>query len=389
MNPDNGARLARSFRQYQPLSGCRQSKLPRRPTGCGERLNARSRPIFGPWHLGIRRDARRRAVIATGSGHILDCRMRSLHHYSESTDVPVGNFDNDGQGPDAENLYADQPDPNAVTDRSRLGCGNAYPAPFEGRRRSFAAARPIFLRTSMLAGLIQSKTCQLIRRWQNHRLDFKAMPTRELTTTPGARSKEAPLVGVSAAWVVARGADAPAAPTPTPPYSPTRAKSFQLRRMHIPTGCSRRPTAATHLEASSTARHTAAMIMAARIEVFQQQLSRCCRHCHRRITAPWSVTNVIQSAKTAAFSTEGTGTMDRGQNVDALELRRPGSVAAILFGALHSHAAAGFTVTARVSVQQCAVGAAACGDVRHHKPLSTNDGPRETVPIRLRAESSF
>ena len=100
--------------------------------------------------------------------------------------------------------------------------------------------------------------------------------------------------------------------------------SLQLRRMNTPTGCSQRPTAATHLEASSAARHTAAMIMAARIEVFQQQLSRCCRHCHRRITAPSSVTNVIQSAKTAAFSTEkhsshipesGAGTDD---NMDAV-----------------------------------------------------------------------
>ena len=226
MNPDNGARLACSFRQYQPLSGHRQSKLPRRPTGCGKLLNARSRPIFGPWHLGIRRDARRRAVITTGSGQILGRRMRPLHHYGESSVVPVEDFNNDGQGPGTENLYADQLDPNAVTDRSRLGCGNAYPAPSEGRRRSFAAARPIFLRASILTGLIQSEICRPIRRRQDHRLDFKAMPTRELTTTPGPRSKEAPLVNVSAAWVVARGADAPATPTPTPPYSPTRAKYF-------------------------------------------------------------------------------------------------------------------------------------------------------------------
>ena len=94
-------------------------------------------------------------------------------------------------------------------------------------------------------------------------------------------------------------------------------------------------------------------------------------------------------SKTAAFNTGATRTIDRGQNADALELRRPRSVAAIIFGALHSHAAAGSTVTTRVSVQPCAVSAAACGDVRHHKPLSTNDGTRETVPIRLRAESSF
>ena len=75
--------------------------------------------------------------------------------------------------------------------------------------------------------------------------------------------------------------------------------------------------------------------------------------------------------------------------MDALELRRPRSVTAILFGALHPRAVAGFTVAACVSVQPCAVSAAACGDVRHHKPLSTNDGTRKTVPIRLRAKSSF
>ena len=77
--------------------------------------------------------------------------MRPLHHYSESTVVPVGNFDNDGQGPDAENLYADQPDPNAVTDQSRLGCQLASPMILWG-------PRPIFTSFEALLFQLNQKT---------------------------------------------------------------------------------------------------------------------------------------------------------------------------------------------------------------------------------------
>ena len=52
-------------------------------------------------------------------------RRVSWHRRTASVEIQVfsvAKFDNDDQGPGAENLYAGRSDPNSVLEGSRLGC---------------------------------------------------------------------------------------------------------------------------------------------------------------------------------------------------------------------------------------------------------------------------
>ena len=110
------------FRQRQHPSGHRQSRLQQEQTGCCKLVDAPSRPISGSGRLGIRHDAPRHAVIAMGSRQI-SCYV--LWHPTAPVKMQrfsVAKLGNDGKDSGAENLYASRPDPNSVSEGSRLGC---------------------------------------------------------------------------------------------------------------------------------------------------------------------------------------------------------------------------------------------------------------------------